>query len=71
MNIRKDKEAWTPFEPTKEGQQDISESNKTSFLSGLQQIRPTAQIMRSIESGLHSQPRNKLYMTECAECRLV
>ena len=69
--IRKDKEAWAPFDPRKEGEQDISESNETHFLNGLQQIRPTAQILKSMESCLHSQRRNKLYMTKCTECRLV
>lgn len=62
VNIRKDKEAWAPFDPRKGGEQDISESNETRFLNGL---------LKSMESCLYSQRRNKLYMTRCTECRLV
>ncbi|XP_068690180.1 uncharacterized protein [Montipora foliosa] len=81
MDIRKDKasrngsdeargiikDAWRAFDPRKEGQREISESKKTHFLNGLAQTRPTAQILKSMESRLHGQPRHKLYMTECAE----
>ena len=61
------KDTWRAFDPREEGQQEISGSKKTNFLNGLQQIRPTAQILKSMEFLLHSQPRNELYMTECAE----
>ena len=52
------KDAWGAPDPRKEGQQEISESKKTHFLKGLEQ---------TMESCLHRQPRNKLYITECAE----
>lgn len=61
------KDAWGAPDPRKEGQQEISESKKTHFLKGLEQTRPTAQILKSMESCLHRQPRNQLYITECAE----
>ena len=76
MDIRKDKasrngnneargiikDAWRAFDPRKKGQQEIRESKKTCFLNGLEQTRPTAQILKSIESRLYRQPRNKLYI---------
>lgn len=61
------KDAWRAFNPRIEGQREISESKKTRFLNGLEQTRPTAQILKSMESRLHRQPRYKLYMTESAK----
>ena len=61
------KDAWRAFDLRKEGQREISESKKAHFLNGLEQTRPIVEILKSMESRLQRQPRNKLYMTECAE----
>ena len=39
-------EAWLNFDPRKEGQRDISEQRKKSFLEGLKNKAPDAQIAR-------------------------
>ena len=57
LNLRRDKasksqadsqglinEAWLNFDPRKEGQRDISEQRKKSFLEGLKNKAPDAQI---------------------------
>ena len=59
LNLRRDKaskaqadseglinEAWLNFDPRKEGQRDISEQRKKSFLEGLKNKAPDAQIAR-------------------------
>ena len=59
LNLRRDKasksqadsqglinEAWLNFDPRKEGQRDISEQRKKSFLEGLKNKSPDAQIAR-------------------------
>ena len=59
LNLRRDKaskaqadseglinKAWLNFDPRKEGQRDISEQRKKSFLEGLKNKSPDAQIAR-------------------------
>ena len=80
MHVRKDKrsndraedegiitEEWKEFDPRRGGYQEVTAEERNTFLAGYRNIRPTAQLFRSIESEEHDRPAKPLEIVRCAE----
>ena len=80
MRIRRDKrttgneenegiiiDEWRHFDPRKEGERNVTDEQKKGFLDGYKQIRPNAQIFKSVELEKHNQMDRPLELTKFAE----
>ena len=80
MRIRKEKrttgneenegiiiDQWRHFDPRKEWERNETDEQKKGFLDGYKQIRPYAQIFKTVESEKHNQMDRPLELTKFAE----
>ena len=58
---------WRHFDPRKEWERSVTDEQKKGFLDGYKQIRPNAQIFKSVESEKHKQMDRHLELTTFVE----
>lgn len=58
---------WRRFDPRKEWERNVTDEQKKGFLDGYKQIRPNAQIFKSVESEKHKQMDRHLELTSFVE----